>query len=180
MLRLFILTISILYSCFTLAKSNYQVDLIIFAYPQSSDRDNNPAITSPLLPIAKNAIILKSNSTQSYSLLPGSKSSLKDQYYLLNHKSTYRILAHYSWIQPSNNKSRIALPNVNLNGWQMQGTVCVRQSSYYHFDAHLQLSPPNHPESFFNVTQNQRLKGDEVYFLDHPQIGMLVKIHQLT
>ncbi len=180
MLRLFILTISILYSCFTLAKSNYQVDLIIFSYPQSGDKSNNLTMNSPLIPISNNAITLKSDSTKPYGLLSPSKSGLRDQYYLLSRKSHYQVIGHYSWQQPNNNHSSVALPKVSQNGWQMQGTVRVRQSNYYLFDADLQLSPPNNPQSSFVVSQKQRLKGSLVYFLDHPQIGMLIKIHKLA
>ncbi|CEG57348.1 CsiV family protein [Legionella fallonii] len=178
MLRLLIVSISILYSCITLAQSSYQVDLIIFAYPQSGDKSNSLAMTSPLLPISQNAIALRSNSRKAYGLLANSKSSLQDQYYLLSRKSNYKVLGHYSWIQPAANQSSVALPKLSHNGWQMQGTLRVRQNSYYLFDARLQLSPPNHPESYFTVTQDQRLKGGVVYFLDHPQVGMLVKIHK--
>ncbi len=180
MLRLFIVAISIFYSCITLAQSNYQVDLIIFAYPQSGDTNNSLAMTSPLLPIPQNAITLQPNSTKPYGLLSNSKSSLRDQYYLLSRKSNYRVLGQYSWIQPSANQSSVALPKISHNGWQMQGTLRVRQNNYYLFDAHLQLSPPNNPNSYFTVNQDQRLKGGVVYFLDHPQVGMLVKIHKLS
>jgi hypothetical protein len=180
MLRLFILTISILYSCFTLAKSSYQVDLIVFAYPQSGDKNSKLPINSPLIPLSNNAITLKTDSTKPYGLLPASKSGLRNQYYLLSRKSTYQVLGHYSWKQPGNNQKRVAIPNVSHNGWQMQGTVRVRQSNYYLFDADLQLSPPSNPQSSFVVSQKQRLKGSQVYFLDHPQVGMLIKIHKLA
>lgn len=180
MLRLFIATLSILYSFITLAQSNYQVDLVIFAYPQSGDVNKSLAMTSPLLPISQNAITLQPNSTKPYGLLSSSKSSLKDQYYLLSRKSNYRVLGHYSWIQPGANQSSVALPKMSHNGWQMQGTLRIRQNNYYLFDAHLQLSSPNNPDSYFTVNQDQRLKGGVVYFLDHPQVGMLVKIHKLT
>lgn len=180
MLRLFLLTISILYSCFALAKSSYQVDMILFANPQVGDKSNSLVVNSPLIPSSKNAITLSSASNHSYGLLSPSKSGLQDEYYLLSRRSPYKVLGHYSWIQPDNNQSSVALPNLTHNGWQIQGTVRVRQSNYYLFDADLQLSPPNNPESYFSVTQTQRLKGSVVYFLDHPQVGMIVKIHKLT
>ena len=180
MLRLFLLTISILYSCFTLAKSSYQVDLIIFAHPKSADKNNELAMDSPLMPISKNAISLKTGSTSSYALLGPSQSGLRDENYLLSRKSHFQVLGHYSWRQPSSNESSVALPNINHNGWIVQGSVRVRQGTYYVFDADIQLSPPNNPQSSFTVTQKQRLKANVVYFLDHPQVGMLVKIHKLT
>lgn len=180
MLRLFLVTFSILYSSLTLAQSNYQVDLVLFAHPQSGDANNSLAMTSPLLPISQNAITLQPNSSKPYGLMPNSKSSLRDQYYLLSRKSNYRVLGQYSWIQPGANQSSVTLPKINHNGWQIQGTLRVRQNNYYLFDAHLQASSPNNPDAYFTINQDQRLKGGVVYFLDHPQIGMLVKIHKLA
>lgn len=180
MLRLFMLTISILYSGSVLAQSQYQVDLILFAHPQNGDKNSSLAMPSPFLPIGQNAISLKPDSSKNYGLLPNSKSGLQDEYYLLSRKSRYQVLGHYSWIQPGNNQNNVALPQINRNGWQVQGTVRVRQSNYYLFNADLQLSPPDNPESSFILSQTQRLKGSTVYFLDHPQVGMLVKIHKLT
>lgn len=180
MLRLFILTISILYSCSALAKSSYQIDLILFAHPKGADKNTKLVMDSPLIPISNNAISLKTGSTNSYGLLAASQSELRDEYYQLSRKSHFQVLAHYSWRQPSTNQSKVALPITNHNGWLMQGTVRVRQSNYYLFDADIQLSPPNNPQSSFTVLQKQRLKGSVVYFLDHPQVGMLVKIHKIS
>jgi hypothetical protein len=180
MFRLFLLTITLLYSCLALAKSSYQVDLIIFAHPKNAAQNNELTIDSPLMPISKNAITLKTGSTNSYALLGPSQSNLRDENYQLSRKSHFQVLSHYSWKQPGTNQSKVALPNTNHNGWLVQGTVRVRQNAYYLFDADIQLSPPNNPQSSFTVSQKQRLKENVVYFLDHPQVGMLVKIHKLS
>ncbi|MGL5741046.1 MAG: CsiV family protein [Legionella sp.] len=174
-----IITLSILYSCLALAKSSYQIDLIVFAHPNQ----NRSVVDAPLIPINTNALSLTTDAEKSgkpYRLLSPSFSSLRDEYYLLTRKSHYQVLGHYSWRQPANNQSSVALPVVDHNGWQMHGTFNVKQSNYYTFDADLQVSPPNAPQSSFTVSQKQRLKGNVVYYLDNAQIGMLVKIHQLT
>ena len=177
--RLIIITLSLLYSCLTLAKSSYQIDLIIFAQP---NQNRELSVEAPLIPTNANAISLKSDTKKSgkpYHLLSPSSSSLHDEYYLLTRKSRYQVLGHYSWKQPANNQSTVALPFVDHNGWQMQGTLNIKQSNYYSFDAELQVSPPNNPQSSFTVSQKQRLKDDVVYYLDNAQIGMLVKIHKV-
>jgi hypothetical protein len=180
MLRLFILTLSMLSSCIAQANSTYQIDLILFSYPHAADKSNNFVMNSPLIPISKSAIPLKTDAAHSYGLLPPSQSGLHDEYYLLSRKSQFKVLANYSWKQPVKNLSSIALPNTELNGWLIQGTVKVLKGTFYQLDAELQLSPPDDPEASFVVSQKQRLKENTVYFLDHPQIGMLVKIHQLA
>ncbi|MCW8444030.1 peptidoglycan binding protein CsiV [Fluoribacter gormanii] len=177
--RLIIITLSLLYSCLTLAKPSYQIDLIIFAQP---NQNRSLSIDTPLIPTNANAIYLKTDTDKSgkpYHLLSPSSSSLRDEYYLLSRRSNYQVLGHYSWRQPANNQSTVALPFVDHYGWQMQGTLNVKQSNYYFFDAEFQVSPPNNPQSSFTVSQKQRLKDDVVYYLDNAQIGMLVKIHKV-
>lgn len=183
MYRLFIITISILYSSLTLAKSNYQVDLILFSHQQNPAKSNALDLSSPLIPMSKNAITLKSStnkSPQSYSLLSPSQSGLRNEYYLLSRKSHYQVIGHYSWIQPANSKSNVALPSISTKGWEIQGTIRVEQSNYYLFDADLHCSPPDNPQGSFAVSQKQRLKGGIIHYLDNPQIGMLVKVHKLA
>ncbi|MDA9272003.1 peptidoglycan binding protein CsiV, partial [bacterium] len=37
-----------------------------------------------------------------------------------------------------------------------------------------------HTQTAFNFSQKQRLKPGTVYYLDHPQAGMLIKVHALS
>jgi hypothetical protein len=182
MQRLLIITLTLLYSSLVLAtKPEYQIDLIIFAQHPTMIRSDTLPKDAPLIPINQGTISLKQSSSKmpkNYSLLPNSYSSLKDEYYQLSRRSPYSVLAYYSWRQPANNQSAVALPLTEHSGWQMQGTLRVSQSSYYSFDAYLQVSPPSNPQSSFTVSQKQRLKGDKVYYLDNDHIGMVVKIHQ--
>lgn len=182
MYKLFII-ISILCSPFAFAQSSYQVDLIIFSHQQSADKNIQLATNSFLIPVTQHAISLQpsgGSTSKPYTLLSPTQSSLRDEYYLLSRKSHFKVLSHYSWRQPANSQSIVALPNALHDGWQMAGTVRVRQSNYYLFDADIQLSPPNNPQGAFSVVQKQRLKGNMIYFLDHPQVGMLVKVHKLA
>lgn len=183
MQRLLIITISLLYSCFALAKPSYQIDLIIFAQQAMAVQNSELSTDMPLVPMNAHALSLKTNSgkvPQLYCLLPNSYSSLQDQYYQLSRRSHYPVLGYYSWRQPANNQSTVALPLAEHNGWQMQGTLHVRESNYYSFDAKLQISPPNNPQSSFTVSQKQRLKENVIYYLDNDQIGIVVKIHKVT
>lgn len=178
-----IITLSLFYSCIATAKSNYQIDLIVFAVQTANTQDVKLSSDSPLIPITANAISLKAASgkeVKPYSLLPRSYSRLNDQYYLLSRKSGYPVLGHYSWRQPVNSKSKVALPLAEAKGWQMQGTFRVTDGVYYSFDANLQVSPPSNPHSSFAVTQKQRLKENTLYYLDNERIGMVVKIHKVA
>lgn len=183
MYRLFIFTISILCSTILLAKSNYQIDIIFFAHPQAATKTGESDLNSPLIPAQPKGITLKSRSGKThnlYELLPVSQSGLRNEFYLLSRKSHYQVLGHYSWQQPDTNQNQVTLPTLNHNGWIVQGNLRVRKSNYYLLDTDLQISPASNPQSSFTMTQKQRLKGAQVYYLDHPQVGMLIKIHSIV
>lgn len=180
-MKRFIIAISLLYSCFALAKPGYQIDLIIFAQQSAATQNIEIPVDLPLLSMRPKAISLKTGSEKTpkpYCLLPNSYSSLKEEYYLLSRRSPYPVLGHYSWRQPATSQSTVALPLVEHKGWQMQGTLNVKESNYYTLAADLQVSPPYNPQSSFIVSQKQRLKENVVYYLDNDQVGMLVKIHK--
>jgi hypothetical protein len=182
MYRVLILIISFLYSCHGLAKSDYQIDLIIFAQPLSTIQNNQFLIDSPLIPMNAHERFLKPGSgkiSRFYSLLPASYSSLQDQYYQLSRKSSYPVLGHYTWRQSEQYQNTVALPLTQRNGWQIQGTFHIRKSNYYHFDAKLQIAPPHRPNASFTVSQKHRLKENVVYYLDNDNMGMIVKIHKI-
>lgn len=179
MYKFFLIGLIMLYSAFSVASSNYQIDVIFFVHPQNNTlkSDDNDF---PLIPLSTKARPLTVNSKKSlkpYTLLAPSQSGLADEYYRLTHSSQYQVLGNYSWRQSSTNQEKIALPKSTRNGWAMQGTINVQQSNYYVINAALQLSPPNSPRSSIPISHKQRLKDNVVYYLDHEQMGMLIKIH---
>lgn len=166
---------------FAMAKSTYQIDLIIFT-PSSAREALLPAdLNSPLIPASQNAIRLKpdqSKTPQPYSLLPPSQSSLRNEYYLLHRQ--HPILGHFSWTQPTTNQNKVLIPFIQHDGWQMQGAFKITQGNYYQVQAELQVAEPSHPQSFFTVSQKQRIKENITYYFDHPHVAMLIKIHKKT
>lgn len=136
-----------------------------------------------LAPEMEHAIQLQNdvnNLLTPYHTLPSSASTLKNEYWALNRKPQYQVLLHYTWLQPGNNQRPIALSHMNNTGWNIEGTLRIRQSNYYLLDTKLLFSAPNNAQSAFVFAQKQRLKPGVVYYLDHPQAGMLIKIHQIT
>ncbi|WP_133126853.1 CsiV family protein [Legionella nagasakiensis] len=182
MLRV-ILLISLLANCclgFAGNHTLYQIDLIVFTHQQGSE--NTEHMVAPLIPPDTHAAIpLRSldNAMTPYHLLPVSTSQLRNEYWALNRKSQYRILLHYTWLQPGNNQRPVALSAIHSNSWDIEGTLRVRQSNYYLLDTELFFSSPTNDTSFI-FSQKQRLKPNVVYYLDHPQAGMLIKIHKVA
>lgn len=186
MLRILTLIYLFIFSCLGSANqpaSLYQVDLIIFAH-RSTTSDHGEDTVSPLLPPnLQHAISLQSTSSGAitpYCLLPTASSHLRNEYWALNHKPNYQILAHYTWLQPSHNQQSVALPPVHSGGWNVEGTLRIRQSNYYLLDTDLLFSAPGNGQTAFLFSQKQRLKPGTVYYLDHPQAGMLIKIQHVA
>ncbi len=162
------------------ANSLYQVDLILFTHHASSAPipEGSPLVSSR----TPNTIPLQTATGESmtpYHLIPFASSHLRNEYWALNHRPNYQVLEHYTWLQPSNNQRSVALPETHKHGWQIAGTLRVRQSNYYLLDTDLLFSSPG-AKSAFSFVQKQRLKPGKTYYLDHPQVGMLIKVQQVA
>ncbi len=185
MLKTFTLTCLLLLSPLSQAAQKstlYQVDMIVFTHPSELPPANN-ALAPVLVPNTQNAIPLQVNAVSGlapYRLLPSRSSQLGSELWALNRNAEYQVLAHYTWLQPANNQRAIALPATNRNGWNIEGTLRVRQSNYYLLDAELLFLTPNNSQTAFLFSHKQRLKPGTVYYLDHPQAGMLIKVHQVA
>lgn len=183
MFRLFLIIVALCSSSLFAAQSNYQIDVIFFAHPQTKPASESSEQNTSLIPTNRNAISLKSAQGKTsgyYQLLPASSSTLRDEYYLLSRKSKYQVLAHYSWKQPANSQSAVALPDIDSKGWRLHGVMQIRQSNYYLLNTTLQIEPPYQPQAIFSIKHKQRLKGNAVYYLDNAKVGMLIKIHSLV
>lgn len=163
--------------------SLYQVDLIVFT-PLETTLNTNHTRAKLLLPKdTRDAIPLEHNPKNlgtPFQLLPSSSSQLREEYWALNHKPSYQILFHYTWLQPSNNLRPIVFPAKQTGGWTVEGTFAIKKTNYYQLETDLLFSAPQSPQPPFVFAQKHRLKPEVVYYLDHPQAGMLIKIHPLT
>lgn len=160
----------------------YQIDLIIFTHQQSPTLPAELSLNSTISTNTKARILHTGISKEltPYHLLPFSFSHLKEEYWALHRKPQYRVLLHYTWLQPLNNQTAITIPTINRNDWQLEGKLRIRRSNYYMLDSELLFSPPNNSQAPFVFAQKQRLKGGDIYYFDHPQAGMLIKVHQLS
>ncbi len=160
----------------------YQIDMIVFKHLKT-EANASVLNTLTLAPNRQNAIELENdlkNQLTPYHTLPSSASGLKNEYWALSRKPDYQVLLHYTWLQPRNNQRSVAFSQINNSTWNIEGTLNVRQSNYYLLNTNILFSAPNNVNRAFMFSQTQRLKPDVVYYLDHPEAGMLIKIHQVT
>lgn len=186
MLQVFVFIGLFLFSCFGVAAPTaplYQIDMIVFTHLQLPSTSKNNTAVTVLAPDITNAIPLvttASSAKTAFHALPTSASQLRDEYWALNRKPQYQLLFRHSWLQPANNQRPVALSQMNMGGWNVEGTFKVQKSNYYLLNTTLLFSAPNSKQPAFIFSQKQRLKPDVVYYLDHPQAGMLIKIHPLS
>lgn len=169
---------------FTHSESSlYQVDLIVFTHQHGISEPFENTSNLPYLASLNSAIPLNTNTRANktpYHTLPTSASQLRNEYWRLHHKPQYHVLFHYTWLQPSNNQRPISLSQTTTQGWHVEGTLQIQRSNYYLLNTDLLFSNAEHHASSFVLSQKQRLKPNVVYYLDHAQAGMLIKIHPIA
>lgn len=156
----------------------YQVDVIVFTH-QATLGAVEQANARSLSKSMQGAITLQPKTAEGlmpYQLLPAALSGLRQESWALRHQSNYHVLGQYAWLQPANSERAIALPSMTQGDWDVKGIIRVRQGHYYLLDTTLLFSDTTHHESFA-FAQTQRLKSNVVYYVDHPQAGLLIKIH---
>jgi hypothetical protein len=156
-------------------ESQIQVDMLIFSH-NTQEKEHSYTHLKP----AADAIAISSQITKAstnFHLLPSTSSQLKNEFWVLNRKPLYTVLANYSWIQPKNIKKSVKIPEIYNKGWEGKGTMSLIAGNYYRLSTNLQFVPPNQLPLHFE--QEQHIKEGKVYYLDHPQVGILIKIHQV-
>lgn len=185
MLRVLLLTGLFFLSFASIAspkRSFYQVDMIVFTHQTTAPREeaSAPLLASTYKQDAIALLPTASATMTPYHTLPTSSSSLRNEYFALHRNKAYDVVGHYTWLQPGNSQQPILLPQMVGANWNVEGTLRIRQSNYYLLDTDLLFSAFGQKKPAFAFTQKQRLKAGVVYYLDHPEAGMLIKIHKVA
>ena len=160
----------------------YQIDVIVFTFQKERLSPEN-SLSSTLAALPSNALSLSSEREKNltpYHLLPISSSHLQEAFWALHRQAQFKVLLNYSWLQPFSNQKTMVFPEINRDGWHLEGSLRVERSNYYLVETQLLLAHDNSPQPPVVFSQKQRLKGGEIYYFDHPEIGMVIKVHQLT
>ena len=98
----------------------------------------------------------------------------------------YQIVGHGMWLQPvpdrgAANSLLLQLGERDDSGlYEVEGTIAVTRGRYLHIDVQLwknDLGPLiGERHSFIELRESRRMRSREVHYLDHPVLGMLVKI----
>ena len=88
----------------------------------------------------------------------------------------YRVLLHAAWIQPVGGRSSKRWYSVR--GRNLHGLVRVTRGRYLHFETDLVVDTG--AEGPVRTNQSRRMRSDEVHYIDHPRLGILVRIDPYT
>lgn len=98
----------------------------------------------------------------------------------------YRIIGHGLWLQPVPDRSAAVPLLVQLGEqgdsglYEVEGTISATRGRYLHVDVRLWMNAPGpligQEHSFVELRDSRRMRSGEVHYLDHPALGMLVKI----
>ena len=123
----------------------------------------------------------------SYRWLPTQTHVLKTEARRLRNAEDLDIIWHGRWIQPVPSRSAGQPLMLNAqtapNGDHLSGTLQVTLGRYLHFDARLWLEqPPQSPAAaapYMQLKQARTMRSGELHYLDHPRMGVLVRIDPL-
>lgn len=156
-------------------KAQYQIDMIVFTHQASSQQPDD----NIFFPSSTETMSLKKASKGNYTQLPIKASQLQNAYYALRRKPEYTVIAHYSWSTAANQPLKIVLAETVQANWKLGGTLGIKHNQYFQLDAKLVLSRTDQASQFL-FEKIERLNANTTYYLDHPQAGMIIKIHQLS
>ncbi|MCK4608467.1 MAG: hypothetical protein KAT71_03215 [Gammaproteobacteria bacterium] len=165
----------------------YQVNLIVFEHitPRALGSEQWSAITNP--PDTADSV--------EPTLLPDDQSQLKIEARRLKRKiaqkENYNTLLNIAW-QQTIPVSRHAQP-IHISSDKIDGTITITRDRYFNVTSKLILSEPadyldmigpgnytdtiiNDDPKTFQSFQTQRMRSNELNFIDHPLFGILIKI----
>ena len=123
----------------------------------------------------------------SYRWLPTQTHVLKTEARRLRNAEGLDIIWHGRWMQPVPGRSAgeplmLAAQAAPSRG-QLSGTLQVTLGRYLHFDARLWLEQPRHSPAaaapYMQLRQARTMRSGELHYLDHPRMGVLVRIDPL-
>jgi hypothetical protein len=88
----------------------------------------------------------------------------------------YRVLLHAAWIQPVGGRSSTRW--YSLSGRGLRGLVRVTRGRYLHFETDLLVDAG--AEGAVRTSQSRRMRSAEVHYIDHPRVGIVVRIDPYT
>lgn len=173
------------------AERVYEVELVVFrqAEPTGTDAELRPLDPPP--PEAEQVVSLRrEGGDAAYSLLEPNQLKLAGVVQSLRQSRYYEPLLHIGWRQPGLGEKEAAAVAVPLQ-WQpwangstpdLFGLVRFYRERYMHVAVDLRYRLPEVDGEVPTLVQRQsrRVNANELHYLDHPGLGVLVQVRPLA
>jgi hypothetical protein len=149
------------------AASKYLVELVIFRNLDQSQttreirRPQNEVLSDPALAVSY--VSAAADARQ----LNGAANSIRNL-------RAYDLIAQLAWVQtaePEDSASLADLNSMGLNAAQALGTAKLYERRYLHLDVEVAL-----PASDAVINTGRRVRLNQIYYLDHPDFGVLALV----
>lgn len=167
-------------SIFAAPERNYNVQVLIFSH-----------ITPDTLQLQQWPAVSPEKNTQAIAI-PAPTTDLQSEKSELLKKPNYQILLDASWPETwGDNQPTITIPIASVDG-KLNGWMEITLGHYFDVHVNLLLTVPtailrqlsangyfskwSQPNFTFQLSQNRRMRSNELNYLEHPLMGMLIKI----
>lgn len=165
----------VFFSAFVWAEgSAYQIELILF----SQDMPNTEVFDQAMQPTHWPSGLIELS-----AYTKPENTSLDDSYAALAKDSAYRPIMHVAWIQPIGEGGLSAPVHIQGADGKLNGYLQVQQGQGLQLTVDLELNS-NLADGLgkpvvYRLNEKRPMKFNEVYYLDHPKLGAIVKINPL-
>lgn len=118
---------------------------------------------------------------------PPSGSDLMAAAAALQNDARYRLLVHRRWLQAANNKPDSSPVLLRTDTRDIDGYVRFYMSRFLHVEVNLAFQPQvaalggiDAVPSAYRLTEQRRVKSQELHYFDHPKFGVLVRVLPAT
>ncbi|MGZ5051222.1 MAG: CsiV family protein [Methylobacter sp.] len=145
---------------------SYQIELIVFSQT-SPNTESFEQTTSQI--IWPPGLVELSNYKQP------EHTTLDDSYAVLSQNSSYKPIAHVAWIQPDSG----APLHIQSADGKLNGYLQMQREQNLQLTVDLELGPYRGKTSIYRLNEKRHVKPNELYYLDHPKFGIIVKASPL-
>lgn len=154
------------WSSASLAKNEYLLEMIVFQQPDAQDEP----LANPVAEVEQTVGSLDTGGPGIVPLPPSGGQLGPVAYTLERHGAP--VLAHLRWRQdfsvPGNDQW------MRLSGKGIGGAVRITRGRFIHVATDLRPTDSKYP-----IRERGRLRSGELYYIDHPRIGILVRAERL-
>ena len=161
--------------------TRYRVEVVLFTQPPMDDRRRENPEAEPIPLPGRMAWPLRGddNGLLGYRQLPAGSHVLGQAARRIEARAGFDVLWHAAWVQPGlgpDQARAVALPP-RLRREGLSGSVRVYRQRFLHVEAELRYAESE--DRHWAMSSSRRMRSNQQHYLDHPVLGMLVRIDEV-